>query len=183
MSPTASAFVIGLGVLVAFPLLLAGMFALVGVILSAIGGWGRLARHFRAGSEPLAGRHLGGLSGMVGPVSYRYTLSATVGSEGIRLSVMPLFRAGHPHLFIPYAAMSEPRPRKLLWWDLVAVEVGRPRIATLSLPATLLDAVLPADRDGPASEKPRSPPSVAPHSRGPSGNAQSPGPDVPTSRR
>lgn len=61
--------------------------------LSLAGGWQRLARDYAAGSRSVFG--------MVGWVSYRFVLTVHVAGDGIFIAVMPLFRIGHPPLFIP----------------------------------------------------------------------------------
>jgi hypothetical protein len=125
-------------VAVAAVMALAGMFALVTGLLSAVGGWGRIARAY-PGRPPTAGRRLAFQSGMVGPVSYRNVLTVVAADEGLHVSVAWPFRVGHPDLFLPWSALHHPRRRRLLWWDLVTVDVGDPPVGRISLPATAFD--------------------------------------------
>ena len=95
---------------VLFPLLFVALWCLMGVLLAWIGGWGVLARHYpaRSGSD---GRRFWFRSARLGGVNYGGCLTLTVSAAGLRVAALPLFRSGHPPLFIP--------------WGDVAVTVGR----------------------------------------------------------
>ncbi len=127
------------GFLVVFPLFWCGVVWL----LSRMGGWHHLATRYAAGNRPVAGACHGGVTGMVGGVSYRGVLTVHFVPEGFFLEVMVLFRIGHPRLFIPWAAVSGRQARRVLWWNAVSLSVGQPVISTVTLPAKLLEGHLP----------------------------------------
>ena len=115
-----------------FPFLFVGMWCGVVLLLSGIGGWGRLAQGFAANRRP-NGRRLTTQSGKVGGVNYNSCLTVHVAEDGLYLSVMVLFRLGHPPLFIPWSSIHNRTVRRFLWIETVKFEVGSPTVATLQL--------------------------------------------------
>ena len=80
-------------------------------LVSALGGWRALAERYRS-DLPFTGQTWRMRSGrMGGVVRYNGLLTVGVNQAGLHLAVMPLFRPGHPPLFIP--------------WPDVTVESGR----------------------------------------------------------
>ena len=120
--------------LVGFPL----FWCAVVWFLSLAGGWQRLARDYAAGGRAVSGQRRSRVLGMVGWVSYRFVLTVHVADDGVFIEVMPLFRPGHPRLFIPWGAFSGRRPTGILMWKAERFDVGSPVIATLTLPAGLI---------------------------------------------
>jgi hypothetical protein len=53
------------------------------------------------------------------------------------LSVFPLFRLGHPPLFIPWAAISSRDEKKSPWLETVKLGVGSPELTTIELPKSV----------------------------------------------
>ncbi len=125
------------GFLVVFPI----FWCLIVMFLAHAGGWQKLARTYAAGSRPLAGTSHAAITGMVGWVSYRFVLDIHVAEEGLFLDVMPLFRMGHPRLFIPWEAVSARRKAFNLFWKTEALSIGTPVIAVITVPQGLLPAV------------------------------------------
>ena len=128
------------GFFIVFPL----FWCLVVWMLSRGSGWHRLAARHASGSRPVTGVTCGGVTGMVGGGSYRGTLTLHFDTDGFFLEVMPLFRIGHPRVFIPWSEISGRQPFTVLWWKAVRLSVGQPVIATISLPAALLEKHAPA---------------------------------------
>lgn len=128
------AFAIVGGFLVVFPL----MWCFVVWLLSHMGGWQGLATRYASGNREVTGTRHGSVTGMVGGVSYRGTLTVHVNSEGFFLEVMPLFKIGHPRLFIPWTEISGRKSREILWWKAVSLSIGQPALTTISLPTTVL---------------------------------------------
>jgi len=124
--------------IVAFPIFFGGMWWGTLMLLSALGGWARLAETFSAREAP-AGRCFSMQDGMVGWVSYNACLSVSVSAEGLHLSVMFPFRVGHPPLFIPWTAVRSPRIRRFLWAESVAFDAGSPSVATVRLPKRIFE--------------------------------------------
>jgi hypothetical protein len=115
-----------------FLLFFVGMWCGISLLLSAMGGWRRLAGGFRAGDEP-CGKLFFMQSGKVGLVNYSSCLTIHSASNGFYLSVWLPFRLGHPPLFIPWSAIRNFRPRRFLWFERVEFDVGSPNVATLQL--------------------------------------------------
>ena len=123
-----------------FLLLFAGMWCVISLIIS-FGGWNRLAVQFRAPADPAGpqGRRFGMQSGKIGWATYSNCLTIHASPEGLRIAVWPIFRIGHPPLFIPWQAIQNPVTRRFLWIETITFEVaslpGYPPIARLQLPS------------------------------------------------
>jgi hypothetical protein len=96
--------------LVLFPLLFVVIWAGVVLLLSWIGGWRALAGSYRA-TQPFTGEQFRLRVGWMRGVRYRHTVSLGADSRGLSLSVFPLFRIGHPPLFIPWSDISFSKDR------------------------------------------------------------------------
>ena len=133
-TPTWLPFAIVGGFLVFFPLL----WCFVIGLLSAMGGWNRLAKLYPAGDKAISGESHRYVTGMVGGVSYRNVLHVHLTSEGFFIEPMILFRFRHPRLFIPWKAITERTPVSVLWWKSVRLTIGLPKVGTITLPAKLI---------------------------------------------
>ena len=109
--------------------LVIGFFILVtvcGLSLAAwIGGWSRLARHFRyLGEAP--SNYTGFVSGSVGWIRYRSCLIVGMSPSGLYLSTFFLFRFLHPPLLIPWSSVVSRTRRGFLLWkrDVFEIEAG-----------------------------------------------------------
>jgi hypothetical protein len=122
------------GFLVVFP----AFWCFVVWILSRASGWHRLAQRHAAGNRLVSGACHGGVTGMVGVVSYRHVLTLHFNADGFFLEVMVLFRIGHPRLFIPWSEISTRTPRQVLWWKATSLSIGTPVITSITLPTDLL---------------------------------------------
>lgn len=118
------------------PVLFVAGWCAISFLLSAIGGWRRLAARFPARNEP-SGELLFMRSGSVGMASYRGCLIINRNVAGFRLSVLFPFRLGHPPLFIPWSEVHRASRRRVLWSDTVSFEVGTPPITSLELPGAV----------------------------------------------
>lgn len=87
--------------LLLFPPAFIGMWAFVCWIIAQAGGWSRLAQSYLSQSE-FTGRKWTLQFGRMGLSRYRGVLTVGANREGVFLDVMPLFRVGHPPLFIPW---------------------------------------------------------------------------------
>jgi len=92
-----------------FPVFLVGMFGFVSWVLSAFGGWGRLAEAY-PDDVPVEGITYRWQSAQFGSANYGNCLTITADPSRLRLSILFLFRVGHPPISIP--------------WGDVRVEVG-----------------------------------------------------------
>jgi len=115
-----------------FPFFFAGMWCTVSLLLSAMGGWRRLAASFATRDEP-CGRYFFMQSGKIGIVNYGSCLAVHSAQSGLYLSVWLPFRIGHPPLFIPWQEVRNATTLRFLWFERVMFDVGAPSIATLQL--------------------------------------------------
>ena len=120
---------IPLALIVIFPL----MWILVVWLISLTSGWQQLAERYPA-TQPATGRKWLGQFGLVNRARYSNVLNLTTDDTGVWIEVIPLFRINHPPLFIPWHEIHSPQPVTFRWHQLVQVDVGHPRVATLRLP-------------------------------------------------
>ena len=105
------------------PLFFAGMWFLVGMILSHVSGWASLGQRYAATGRP-AGHRMWGQVVSIGPVRENGVTGLAVGPEGLHLFSNPLFRFGRRPLLIPWRAVTYVSDRKLLWWRLYTLDIG-----------------------------------------------------------
>lgn len=123
---------IGIWIMIVFPPLFLGMWCLICVMLSNMGGWKRLANRYPAPDRPTGERH-SMASAMIGGVSYKSCLTLYSSTEGIYFSVWIIFRMNHRPFLIPWSELNNLQVKKLLWSKYVKFDVGTPKIATISL--------------------------------------------------
>jgi hypothetical protein len=95
--------------LLVFPLMWIG----ISLLLSQLGGWARLAKHFPDDPDAV-GTNYRFRSGAIGMANYGSCLSLRVCERGLRLSVLFLFRIGHPPLFIPWEQFHSLNEKRFL---------------------------------------------------------------------
>lgn len=96
--------------LILFPLFFVAIWSGVVLLLSWIGGWRALAGSYRA-TQPFTGEQFRMKVGWMRGARYRGVLSLGADSTGLFLSIFPLFRMGHPALFIPWSEISFSKDR------------------------------------------------------------------------
>jgi hypothetical protein len=111
------------------PLALVPLFVLLwcAVVFSiaAFSGWMNLARRFRL-SSAFTGPSWGLQSAYMRWASrYRSCLNIGADATGLKLSVLFLFRVGHPPLLVPWSEISVARRRKFLFVRQVKLLLGR----------------------------------------------------------
>lgn len=114
-----------------------GLWCLVCLLLSILGGWRRLATVFSTRKLPSGSRY-SFQSARIGKAAYKNCLTIHPTTEGLYLSVMFLFRIGHPPLLIPWEKMRNPVTHRFFRWESVKVEIGSPTLTTLELPKHVL---------------------------------------------
>jgi hypothetical protein len=88
------------------PLLFIPLWCAVSVFLAFMGGWRKLAMTYRA-SNPFFGKKFYFQSASMRRMTkYNRVLIIGANREGMFLSVLFIFRLGHPPLFIPWAEIS-----------------------------------------------------------------------------
>ena len=132
-------------VLVLFPIFFAGLWIGITLLMSFIGGWDRVGKHYPAAGRPAGGRELRGVTGMFGVASYRHVLTVISTGEGIYIENRTIFRPGHPPLFIPFSAILQPRRQTLFFWEYLALKIGHPPLASVRLPSKVFEGT-PVER-------------------------------------
>jgi hypothetical protein len=94
----------------AFPLL----WSAVGVLISRLGAWSRIATEYRQW-ETFDGERWRGQSAKVGWANYGNCLTVGVNQRGVHLSVFFLFRPGHPPIFVPWEDVSVTEGKRLFF--------------------------------------------------------------------
>lgn len=102
------------------PAFFVGLWIGICLLLSWIGGWWALARHYRSSQTCMGERFSMQSAGMRWGVSYRTCMNFGADPTGLYLSVFPLFRIGQPPLFIPWSDISFSREK---WWFMNGVRL------------------------------------------------------------
>lgn len=127
------ALIVGL-FLIIFP----AIWCFVCFLISAIGGWGRLAKRFATEEVPKEAVTKKRVSGRVGVANYNRVLTLHFTKAGFFMEVMPLFRMGHPRLFIPWSEVSGVHSERFFGIEMEKIKIGDPTVATLYLRKDLL---------------------------------------------
>jgi hypothetical protein len=122
------------GFLIVFPV----FWCFIVFLISRIGGWGRLAKRYSAGDRQPSGESQRLGSGLVGASRYRGVLTIHQNDDGFFLEVSPLFRIGHPRLFIPWSEISERSHHEVLWAKTERITIGSPPVSKLTLPQNVI---------------------------------------------
>jgi hypothetical protein len=109
-----------------FLLAFALMWIAVTGLLAHLSGWAGLASRFPVGTAP-SGERFRFVSGSIGrrflPVSYGNCLFLDVGSYGVKLSILFLFRFQSPPMFIPWSQVESVTDKRILFIPFVAIKV------------------------------------------------------------
>jgi hypothetical protein len=123
-----------------FLLFFALLWIAISLILSNIGGWNGLANHYR-NDRDRTGETFRFRSGSFRyGISYNNCLSVNVSKEGLGLSVLFLFRIGHPPLFIPWRDISISRGEKF-FMKIVKFHFRKTPLISLCLKEGLADKI------------------------------------------
>ena len=128
-----------------FPLFFIFLWAFVLVILAYIGGWSRLAQYYQTQSK-FEGEKWGFKSGRMGMANYSGCLTIGANDQGLYLAVFPLFRVGHPPLFIPWYDITTSKSRKFFVSYLDFTFARMPSV-TFSVPVGFGDILLSHQTD------------------------------------
>ena len=94
-----------------FPFFFISLWIIVSFVLANIGGWSRLAQYYETQSR-FEGKKWSFRGGRMGMINYNGCLTIGVDDDGLYLAVFPLFRVGHPPLFIPWYDITTSKSRK-----------------------------------------------------------------------
>lgn len=139
LSTGTSTALIFLFVLIVFPIFFTALWVGITLLMSFIGGWGRVGKHFAAPGGPPPGRMLRNVTGMFGMARYKNVLTVVTADDGLHIENRKVFRAGHPPLFIPFSAIVNARKQTLFFWEYVAFEIGNPPLAGVRLPSKVFE--------------------------------------------
>jgi hypothetical protein len=128
--------------LVLFVVSFAALWSLVLLLISAIGGWSRLAGSYRA-TEPFTGQRWSWQSGGLGWSRYRGVLTIGADPTGLYLDVMVLFRIAHPALLIPWSDITA-EERTMFLLPVMALQFTQVPGVTLALYRGTWEKVLAA---------------------------------------
>ena len=110
------------------------------ITLSWASGWWMLSRKFSETSEAKERRQREHpesawmRTGRLGAINYHSTLNFAVDDTGLWISVFPLFRFGHPRLFIPWSSMHHVRRENKLYSHRVRLSIGKPTVTQALFP-------------------------------------------------
>lgn len=132
---------IGIGLLLlltavlGFAVVFLSIWCFVMFLISRLGDWKRLAAAgFRAGDRAVTGTRKTWVTGWVGRARYKGCLTVTLSHDGFFLETWKPFAPFHPRLFIPWSAIRGKRERQVQLWNLLACDIGDPRIGVVALP-------------------------------------------------
>ena len=121
-------------IILGFPIVFGTLWTVICIVLSAVGGWGRLAQRYAAQQPSTIGQQFSSQSGRVGVVNYNRILKICTSPAGLYLDVFIFFRPGHKPLLIPWSEIHNGSVALSFFVEYVAVDVGSPEIARLRLP-------------------------------------------------
>lgn len=101
-------------VLLLFPIFFGGLWVGVCFLISALGGWSRLAVHYESQST-FRGKTWHFQSARLWLANYNGCLTIGADNSGLYLKVFPLFRVGHPPLLIPWYDVTTTQHKGLLF--------------------------------------------------------------------
>ncbi|MDO7876691.1 hypothetical protein Q5H93_18240 [Hymenobacter sp. ASUV-10] len=124
------------------PFLFVGFWCLICQLI-ARQAWRQLATHYLATTHP-PGQSFGLGQATVGGVRYKNAVRASVSPQGLGLAVLFFFRAGHPPVLIPWAALGPLRAETSLWATFYTTTIQLPtgELIPLQFSADALAAAL-----------------------------------------
>lgn len=115
-----------------FPVYFIALWVVVGYLISIMGGWSTLAKHYSVKS-PFTGEYFRLRSGQLGSLAnYGGCLTLGANSGGLYLAVLFIFRTGHPPLFIPWEDIT-PQHKKKWLFSLVELQFSKSPGNSLSI--------------------------------------------------
>ena len=109
----------------AYILIFIALWGCVCKLISVFGGWQALSRDYRTNSA-FDGQKLWLKSvGIRRWTNYSNCITVGVNKYGLYVSVLPIFRIGHPPLFIPWLDISTEEGSRHLFFNIVKFEFAR----------------------------------------------------------
>ena len=123
-----------------FPFFFVAMWLGVTFLLSAMGGWRKLAEHYST-SGGFTGKRFRFRSAQLGGyVNYGGCLTLGSDSQGLYLAVLPFFRMAHPPLLIPWNDIGA-REARSWFFPAIELEFTKAPAASVRLPRRLAEAL------------------------------------------
>jgi hypothetical protein len=126
-------------ILIVFPIFFTTLWVGITLLMSFIGGWGKVGKVYAATGAPPEGRVLRHVTGMFGVTRYKHVLTIITTDTGLYIENRKVFRPGHPPLFIPFTAIFQARKQTLFFWEFVAFAIGDPPLAAVRLPSKVFE--------------------------------------------
>ncbi len=129
------------GFLIGFIAYFCALWIVVCIVISFVSGWWSLSRRYRTEYTPSTTinwasgtfRHI---------VGYHNVLRMTSNTEGLHLSVIKLFRLGHPPLFIPWSEIEVQPEKRFLFLRWRTLLFDRTNQIPLTLRGQTADKIL-----------------------------------------
>jgi hypothetical protein len=104
-------------------------------------GWSDLARQHSAFS-PATGTRFSGQSITIGKLgNYNGCITIHTSESGMHLAVFPIFRIGHPPLYLPWSVVRLLKTQQGLFGQRFLYDIGTPRIRRISVRADVHQAI------------------------------------------
>lgn len=123
-----------------FPVFFVGLWVFVLFLIARLGGWSRLAEYYQTQTR-FEGQIWRFRSGRFRWASYNGCLTLGANDRGLYLAVFPLFRVGHPPLFIPWYDITTEEKKAFLTTYLEFRFAKAPSV-TLRIPRSLGDTIV-----------------------------------------
>ena len=123
------------------------LWTLVPIVISYVSGRASLAGQFRF-NDTFSGPRWSWQSGQMRfMMNYNRCLTVGASEQGLYLDMNPLFRVGHPALFIPWNEISA-KPQRILFFPGTRFQLGRENPVPLWVRKTLADRLKTAAGNG-----------------------------------
>ncbi len=124
---------------ISFLVFFVALWITVCLILARFSGWSHLAETRRL-TEPFTGRKWHFRSARLRRTNYSNALTFGASSEGLYLAVLPIFRAGHRPLLIPWQHVRKLPPTGMAFLSTM-LEVGPEFPVRISLSKSLVESI------------------------------------------
>lgn len=123
------------------------LWTLVPIVISYVSGWASLAGQFRFHDTFTGSRWSWQSAQMRFMMNYNRCLTMGANEQGLYLAMNPLFRGGHPPLFIPWNEISV-KPQRILFFEGTRFQLGRANPVPLWVRKKLADRLKTAAGNG-----------------------------------
>jgi len=131
----------GLIIAIAFPILFVGIWVMVLFLVSILGGWSKLGKHYPDDPD-VQRRSKSWKSGRLGWVGYNNCLTIGISDEGLHLSMPFPFRFSHPSLMIPWDQFHKTERKSRFGFQGTGTHIEQPVGVRLTLPAFVYDELI-----------------------------------------